>query len=595
MRSPTARRRFATAAKQQVQGPSSSHSVQFYSDDKFLLETLSRYIGSALGAGDAGVVVATAEHIRELAHRLSAHGLDLTGAVKAGRYVTLDAAETLDRLMVNGLPDQARFLDLIGEVIERVEAVAGRDGGRTAIFGEMVALLWSKGNPEAALKLEQLWNQVAQSHSFSLMCAYPLGDIVRVQNSGTLKQICDEHSVLLPVDVDGQPPEYEQSPEDERKHLAAGWQQRAHILESELAKRRHVHLADARLAAIVECSEDAIASKDLNGIITSWNAAAERIFGYKAEEIIGKSVLTIIPPELHPDEEVILSRIRRGERIEHFETVRVTKDGDRIDVSLTVSPLKDATGRIVGAAKIVRDITEQKRAQEVLRRAEKLAVTGRMAATIAHEINNPLEAVTNLLYLLRSHVSGEQGRERLALAESELGRVSRITKQTLAFYRESAEREPVALAEVLDGVTSILSSKISRKNVRITRSYQPCTVRAMKGELRQLFSNLIDNAIEAVPFAGEIAIAIDCDDKRATVSISDNGPGIAAQHLPRLFEPFFTTKQVGTGLGLWVVQEIAEKHGGKVTVESSTNPDDHGTTFRVALEAVADASISSAA
>src|SRR5215471_15039686 len=134
-----------------------------------------------------------------------------------------------------------------------------------------------------------------------------------------------------------------------------------------------------------------IASKDLNGIITSWNASAERMFGYKAEEIIGKSVITIIPPELHKDEDMILGKIRRGQRLEHFETVRVTKSGQRLEVSLTVSPIRDRAGKIIGAAKIVRDITERKLTEQALRRAEKLAATGQLAATIAHEINNPMQ------------------------------------------------------------------------------------------------------------------------------------------------------------------------------------------------------------
>src|SRR5579864_3497716 len=156
-----------------------------------------------------------------------------------------------------------------------------------------------------------------------------------------------------------------------------------------------------RLAAIVESSDDAIASKDLNGIVTTWNRSAEKLFGYKAEEIIGKSITLIIPQELHQDENMILDKIRRGEKIEHFETVRVRKNGERIDVSLTISPMKNNFGKVIGAAKIVRDITEKKKIDRALRVTEKLAAAGRLAATVAHEINNPLEAVTNLIYLAR--------------------------------------------------------------------------------------------------------------------------------------------------------------------------------------------------
>ena len=199
------------------------------------------------------------------------------------------------------------------------------------------------------------------------------------------------------------------------------------------------------LAAIVESSDDVIVSKDLNGIVTSWNAAATRVFGYSAEEMIGSSILKLIPEHLHSDEKTIIESIRAGRRIEHFETVRVTKTGQLLDVSLTVSPVKDENGQIIGASKIFRDISGRKRIEQSLLQAEKIAATGRMAATIAHEINNPLEAVMNLLYLLRPMITDADGINYLGSAESELGRVSHIAKQTLGYYREHAAARNTSL------------------------------------------------------------------------------------------------------------------------------------------------------
>src|ERR1700750_3213147 len=187
---------------------------------------------------------------------------------------------------------------------------------------------------------------------------------------------------------------------------------RKHRQEAEDVRRR--------LAAIVESSDDAIISKDLNGIITSWNTAAEAIFGYSASEIIGKSVTTIIPPELHSDEQRILETIARGERINHFETIRVKKNGERLSVSLTISPLQNETGNVIGAAKIVRDITRRKMTERALHQSETLASVGRLASTMAHEINNPLEAITNLIYLARTQTAQEQVREYLRIADGEL-------------------------------------------------------------------------------------------------------------------------------------------------------------------------------
>ena len=159
------------------------------------------------------------------------------------------------------------------------------------------------------------------------------------------------------------------------------------------------------LAAIVESSDDAIISKDLNGIVTSWNQGATRLFGYLPEEIIGQSILKIIPTELQYQEPFILERIKAAEPIEHYETERVSKNGERVLVSLTISPLKDERGRVVGVSKIARDITQNKKIEMALIQSEKLAATGRMAATIAHEINNPLEAVVNLIFLARNSPS----------------------------------------------------------------------------------------------------------------------------------------------------------------------------------------------
>ncbi len=383
--------------------------------------------------------------------------------------------------------------------------------------------------------------------------------------------------------------------EDERLRLIAEWQHKALALEAEVARRTQLQEAAAKLAAIVESSEDGIASKDLNGIIQSWNASAERIFGYKADEIVGKSVLTIIPPELHQDEDMILSRIRRGERIEHFETVRVTKNGKRIDVSLTVSPVKDDGGRIIGAAKIVRDISERKRAEEALRTAEKMAATGRLAATIAHEINNPMQALTNLLALVADRKSVDDDTRRLvSLAEAELSRIAHITRQMLSFYRESATPVAVNVAEVVDEILQLFLMKTRSNQIKVERRYEfDGQVQGFPGELGQLFANLISNAIEAVGRKGRVCVHVAPAREFAPpyrqgvrIIVADDGPGIKPEVRDRIFQPFFTTKaNKGTGLGLWVVKGIVAKHNGSVRLRSSVRERRSGTVFSVFLPA----------
>jgi len=349
-----------------------------------------------------------------------------------------------------------------------------------------------------------------------------------------------------------------------------------------------------RLAAIVESSDDAIVSKDLNGIIISWNASAERLFGYKAEEIIGRSVLTIIPPELHGDEDMILSKIHRGERIEHFETIRQKKSGERIEVSLSISPVRDREGRIIGASKIVRDITEHKKIERALRTTEKLATAGRLAATVAHEINNPLEAVTNLVYLAQRDLrrKPDEVERYLELASRELDRVAHIARQTLGFYRDRSSPALFSITRALDDLVYLFEKRFETRRVEVCKQYdENIEVTGLSGEIRQALSNLITNATDAMPNGGKLVIRAtksrawgDSQRPGVRISILDTGSGIPESHRGSLFQPFFSTKaDVGTGLGLWVTRTIVEKHNGTIRLKSRTGLRDHGTVFSIFL------------
>ncbi len=344
----------------------------------------------------------------------------------------------------------------------------------------------------------------------------------------------------------------------------------------------------AELAAIVANSDDVILSKDLNGIVKSWNAAATRVFGYTAEEMIGSSILKLIPEHLHSDETLILGNIRAGKSIEHFETVRVAKDGTLLDVSLTVSPIRDEEGQVVGASKILRNISERKRIEQSLMQSEKLAATGRMAATIAHEINNPLEAVMNLLYLIRPLLTDPVGIEYLQTAEAELGRVSHIAKQTLGYYREHASASRTALSEILLYAIQIYGPRCKALGIKVRRSLDCSTeVVVRKGEMMQVISNLIANSIYAMPQGGTLLISIADAEGAAdgvVVKVQDTGVGIPPEVLPKVFEAFFTTRStVGTGIGLFIAKQFVEGHGGSMSVMSSTRSNDHGTTMEIRL------------
>jgi PAS domain S-box-containing protein len=342
------------------------------------------------------------------------------------------------------------------------------------------------------------------------------------------------------------------------------------------------------LASIVDSSEDVILSKDLNGIVRSWNAAAGRLFGYSAEEMIGSSILKLIPEHLHSDEKTILENIRSGRRIEHFETIRITKDGRLLEVSLTISPIKDEQGQVIGASKILRDISSRKRIEQALLQAEKIAATGRMAATIAHEINNPLEAVMNLLYLLRSRITDEQAIAYLTTAEGELGRVSHIAKQTLGYYREHASASSASLSEIAQHAVSIYEPRCTAVGIQIRSAFRSSRkVVLRRGEMMQVISNLIANSIYAMPAGGLLTISLkDSDDGREGIvlCVHDDGEGISEEDLPKVFDAFFTTRStVGTGIGLFVAKQFVEGHGGEITIESISRTEHHGTSVYIFL------------
>jgi PAS domain S-box-containing protein len=343
------------------------------------------------------------------------------------------------------------------------------------------------------------------------------------------------------------------------------------------------------LAAIVESSDDAIISKNLQGIVTSWNEAASRIFGYTAEEIIGQSILRLIPEELRHEEEMILSKLRSGERIDHYETTRIRKGGERFEISVTISPIRDSKGHIIGASKTARDISDRKKIEQVLIQSEKLAANGRMAATVAHEINNPLESVVNLVFLARTSGSINKARVYLQTAEKELERVAHIVRQTLGYYRETAAPVRVDLREVMEDVLTVYQTKLNVYKIAVDcrfDNHRPIVVN--KGELVQVLSNVIANSIDAMPQGGvlhvEIGETIHSQKEGVQIAIRDNGTGIQQEHLSKVFEPFFTTKgNLGTGIGLWVARQLIEKQHGQIAITSCTDPENSGTTLSIFL------------
>jgi PAS domain S-box-containing protein len=354
------------------------------------------------------------------------------------------------------------------------------------------------------------------------------------------------------------------------------------------------------LASIVDSSNDAIISKSLDGTIQSWNAAAERIFGFTAEEAVGRHIGLVIPHDRTDEEERIVARLRAGERVNHFDTVRLRKDGEVIPVSLTISPIRDEAGRVIGASKIARDITDRKRAEQELHRlAARLSEGDRrkneFLAMLAHELRNPLAPIRNAVQILLvkgppdpdlqwcREVIDRQVKHMARLLDDLLD-VSRITHNKL-----EPRKERVELAEVVQSAieTSRPLIDIGRQELTVALPRQPIYLDADPIRLAQVFSNLLNNAAKYSEPGGQIRLTGERQGCDVVVSVKDDGTGIAAEMLPRIFDIFSQAKRVlersqgGLGIGLSLVRGLVELHGG--SIEARSDGPGKGSEFIVRL------------
>jgi PAS domain S-box-containing protein len=375
----------------------------------------------------------------------------------------------------------------------------------------------------------------------------------------------------------------------------------------DITERRKAEQARALLAGIVDSSEDAIISKSLDGIITSWNHSAERMFGWNSDEAVGHSIIMIIPPELRDEETMILSRLRQGQRTEHFETIRQTKDGHRLNISLSISPVRDKSGQIIGASKIARDITERVRIEEerlVLLASERAAreraeaasrAKDEFVAMISHEIRSPLNAILGWSQMLRqgtldkdATTNALESIERNARAQaqlvSDLLDISRVITGKLRI-----NARPVDISSSLESALEAIRPAAEARQIQIDVDREPyaTVVTGDADRLQQVFWNLLSNAVKFTPRGGQVGVKISRSDSQLEIEISDTGAGIRPEFLPYIFERFTqadtTTARshAGLGLGLAIVRHIIELHGGTVTAQSEGLG--KGASFRIAL------------
>jgi PAS domain S-box-containing protein len=363
--------------------------------------------------------------------------------------------------------------------------------------------------------------------------------------------------------------------------------------------------AVAHLAAIVMHAHDAIISKTLDGTVVSWNPTAERMFGYSAAEIIGKSIVAIIPPERLHEEDEILGRLRRGEIIDHFETERVRKDGQRIPISLTISPIRRADGAIIGASKIARDISEKKRIEQerdlLLLREQEARAEAEAAnrakddflAVLSHELRTPLSTIVTGARVLRNITRHDETANRTREAiERQASHLSAMLEDLLDFKRIVSrtivlDPRPCDLGEVVRECITTLKETGRFKDHALAVDLKPVQVNADVVRLNQVLVNLIGNALKYTPPGGSIHVSVKDEGTDAVVRVEDTGIGINADALSRIFDLFVQgdtlTGRVrsGLGVGLAVVRHLVELHGGMV--QASSGGRGKGSTFTVRL------------
>jgi len=388
-----------------------------------------------------------------------------------------------------------------------------------------------------------------------------------------------------------------------RQRAEQSLQQANEALQAEINERNRADESVRRLAAIVENSNDAIISKTLNGIITSWNPEAEKMFGYTASEIIGKPIQTLIPPDRLDEESEILAGFARGDLVRRLETVRMRKDGQRLDVSATISAIKDPDGKIVGASKIVRDITDRKRMEDRLFQSQKMETVGKLAGGVAHEFNSILTAIIGQSELLLSDLPPEDplvknAREIRQAAD----RAATLTRQLLAYGRKQIlQPEILDLNRVLTDMVGTLQHLMGREvDVRIVPAVGLKTVKIDPGQMEQVIVNMAMNAADAMPNGGKLTLEtanVTLNEEYVRpfpglkaggyvmLAITDTGTGMSEEVKARMFEPFFSTKGVGqgTGLGLATCYGILKQSDGHINVYSEVA---RGATFKIYLPQV---------
>lgn len=400
----------------------------------------------------------------------------------------------------------------------------------------------------------------------------------RIEHYETVRKRKDGTIILVSVSI---------SPlKDERGNIIGASKIARDITEQKSAEQKQ-----AMLAAIIDSSDDAIVSKDLNGIITSWNNGAEKIFGYTPAETIGKHISIIIPPARIDEETQIIENIRKGKRVSHFETIRIRKDGKEIHISLTVSPVKDKSGKVIGASKVARDITEraeiEKQRQLFTEKLQEINhYKDEFMAMASHELKTPLTVIKANLQILEHKMQDDNKVDFVNRTLNQVNRLSNLVSDLLDVSKIQIgelelKRTDFDLAEFLAGIIHDIQQTSPDHQINLNTPNKKLLARADRERLEQVIVNLLSNAIKYSPNAKQVEVEADIKDNELVVQIRDWGIGIPEYDRDRLFTRFFRVRGLastfsGSGIGLYISSEIIKRHGGRIWVESEIGK---GSTF----------------
>ena len=572
------------------------HVVQFYAEDGFLLEGLSRFIGTALGAGDAAVVVATKAHRDGLAERLRARGFNTASAIRRGRLVLLDAVETLAKILVNDRPDAGRFSEIIGGVLTRARAAGEGETPRVVVFGEMVALQWAQGRLEAALRLEQLWNDLAKVQTFSLRCAYPMSSFFRDEHGESLLKICGEHGGVIPGESYTM---LENS--HERMRSITHLQHKAQALETVKAERRQIQQSlrqrESELADFLENALEGVQQVGPDQRILWANRALLNLLGYSYEEYVNHTA-----SHFHVDTHVFdeyWQRLMRREDIYDYPAELRCKDGSVRHVLIQSNGVWEGE-QFVRTRCFVRDVTEQMRMEKALREGEsrlrvakeeletlaeqRTAALRRLSAQvlnlqdyerrrIARELHDSLGQYLTALKINTDMLRRTPGNSELWAQSGELMERCVSEVRTLSYLLHPPMMDAVGLASAARWYVEGFGQ---RSGIKVTLQV-PHELARMPDEVELALFRAIQEALTNVhrhSGASSADVLILRDAEQVILEVRDNGRGIAKEQVAH-----FAQTGAAMGVGLTGMRERVRELGGSLHLESNGS----GTVLRIAI------------